>query len=173
VHGKEQPLFFIKRARIMSDIQYMTQEGYTKLKEDLEELRSTGRQEASRAIAEARDKGDLSENAEYDAAKEAQGMLELKISEMEKVLSTARVISESQLDISKVTVLAKVKIRNTKNKAEVVYHLVSETEANLKLGKISVSSPIGSGLLGKKIGDIATVVTPGGEMHFEILDIFF
>ena len=127
----------------MSDIQYMTQEGYTKLKEDLEELRSTGRQEASRAIAEARDKGDLSENAEYDAAKEAQGMLELKISEMEKVLSAARVISESQLDISKVTVLAKVKIRNTKNKAETVYHLVSETEANLKLGKISASSHIG------------------------------
>lgn len=157
----------------MSDIQYMTQEGYTKLKEDLEELRSTGRQEASKAIAEARDKGDLSENAEYDAAKEAQGMLELKISEMEKVLSAARVISESQLDISKVTVLAKVKIRNTKNKAETVYHLVSETEANLKLGKISVSSPIGSGLLGKKIGDVATVKTPGGELHFEILDIFF
>lgn len=157
----------------MSDIQYMTQEGYNRLKEELEELRTTGRLEASRAIAEARDKGDLSENAEYDAAKEAQGMLELKISEMEKVLSAARVISESQLDTSKVTVLAKVKIRNTKNKQEVVYHLVSETEANLKLGKISVSSPIGSGLLGKKIGEIATVKTPGGEIHFEVLDIFF
>ncbi len=157
----------------MSDIQYMTLEGYNRLKEELEELRTTGRMEASRAIAEARDKGDLSENAEYDAAKEAQGMLELKISEMEKVLSSARVINESQLDTSKVTVLSKVKIRNTKNKAELVYHLVSETEANLKLGKISVSSPIGSGLLGKKIGEIATVKTPGGEFHFEILDIFF
>lgn len=157
----------------MSEIQYMTQEGFNRLKEELEELRTTGRREASRAIADARDKGDLSENAEYDAAKDAQGMLELKISEMEKVLSTARVISESQLDTSKVTVLAKVRIRNTKNKAEVTYHLVSETEANLKLGKISVSSPIGSGLLGKKVGDIATVKTPGGEIHFEILEIFF
>jgi transcription elongation factor GreA len=158
---------------IMSDIQYMTQEGFNRLNADLDELKTTGRLEASRAIAEARDKGDLSENAEYDAAKDAQGMLELKISELEKALSTARVISESQLDISKVTVLAKVKIRNTKTKAETVYHLVSESEANLKLGKISVSSPIGKGLLGKKIGEIALVTTPGGEFHFEILDIFF
>ena len=157
----------------MSEIQYMTQEGYNRLKEELEELRTTGRMEASRAIADARDKGDLSENAEYDAAKEAQGMLELKISDMEKVLSAARVISASQLDISKVTVLSKVKIRNVKNKAEVTYHLVSESESNLKLGKISVSSPIGSGLLGKKIGDVAVVKTPGGEIHFEILDISF
>lgn len=157
----------------MSEIQYMTQEGYNRLKEELEELRSNGRREASKAIAEARDKGDLSENAEYDAAKEAQGMLELKIAEMEKVLSNARVISSSQLDNSKVTVLSKVKIRNIKNKAESIYHLVSESESNLKLGKISVSSPIGSGLLGKKVGDIALVKTPGGELHFEILDISF
>ena len=157
----------------MSDIQYMTQEGYNRLKEELEELRTTGRMEASRAIAEARDKGDLSENAEYDAAKDAQGMLELKINDLEKVLSSARVISESQLDISKVTVLSKVKIRNTKNKTEHTYHLVSESESNLKEGKISVSSPIGSGLLGKKIGEIATVKTPGGEIQFEVLDIFF
>ncbi|HZV68015.1 MAG TPA: transcription elongation factor GreA [Saprospiraceae bacterium] len=157
----------------MSDIQYMTQEGYNRLSHDLEELRTTGRQEASRAIAEARDKGDLSENAEYDAAKDAQGMLELKIADLEKALSTARVISESQLDNSKVTVLAKVKIRNTKNKVEFTYHLVSESESNLKEGKISVSSPIGSGLLGKKIGEFATVKTPGGEMQFEVLDIFF
>ena len=155
----------------MSEIQYMTQEGYNRLKEELEELRTTGRMEASRAIAEARDKGDLSENAEYDAAKDAQGMLELKISDMEKVLSVARVISASQLDMSKVTVLSKVKVRNLKNKAEAVYHLVSESEADLKLGKISVSSPIGSGLLGKKVGEIATVKTPGGEILFEILDI--
>ena len=155
----------------MSEIQYMTQEGYNRLKEELEELRTTGRQEASRAIAEARDKGDLSENAEYDAAKDAQGMLELKISDMEKVLSVARVISASQLDMSKVTVLSRVKVRNLKNKAEVVYHLVSESESNLKLGKISVSSPIGNGLLGKKVGEVATVITPGGELLFEILDI--
>ena len=155
----------------MSEIQYMTQEGYNRLKEELEELRTTGRLEASRAIAEARDKGDLSENAEYDAAKDAQGMLELKISDMEKVLSVARVISASQLDMSKVTVLSRVKVRNMKNKAEVVYHLVSESESNLKLGKISVSSPIGNGLLGKKVGEVATVITPGGELLFEILDI--
>jgi transcription elongation factor GreA len=157
----------------MSDIQYMTQEGYDRLSHELEELRTTGRRDASRAIAEARDKGDLSENAEYDAAKDAQGMLELKIADLEKVLSTARVISESQLDNSKVTVLAKVRIRNTKNKAEMTYHLVSESESNLKEGKISVSSPIGSGLLGKKIGDLAQVKTPGGDIQFEILDIFF
>ena len=157
----------------MSEIQYMTQEGYNRLKDELEELRTTGRMEASRAIAEARDKGDLSENAEYDAAKDAQGMLELRISEMEKVLSVARVISASQLDISKVTVLSKVKVRNMKNKAESVYHLVSESESDLKLGKISVSSPIGRGLLGKKIGEVATVKTPGGELQFEILDISF
>jgi len=157
----------------MSDIQYMTQEGYNRLSYELEELRTTGRREASRAIAEARDKGDLSENAEYDAAKDAQGMLELKIADLEKVLSTARVINESQLDNSKVTVLAKVKIRNTKNKAEFTYHLVSESESNLKEGKISVSSPIGSGLLGKKIGEFATVKTPGGEIQFEVLDIYF
>lgn len=157
----------------MSDIQYMTQEGYNRLKQELEELRTTGRMDAARAIAEARDKGDLSENAEYDAAKDAQGMLELKINDLEKVLSTARVITESQLDTSKVTVLAKVKIRNLKNKSEHTYHLVSESESNLKEGKISVGSPIGTGLLGKKIGDIATVKTPGGEMQFEVLNIFF
>ena len=157
----------------MSEIHYMTQEGYNRLQNELEDLKTTGRREAARAIAEARDKGDLSENAEYDAAKEAQGMLELKIGDMEKVLSASRVISEADLDISKVTVLSKVKIRNTKNKAEHVYHLVSESESNLKEGKISVSSPIGSGLLGKKIGEIATVKTPGGEIQFEILNIFF
>ena len=157
----------------MSEIHYMTQEGYNRLKVELEEMKSTGRQEAARAIAEARDKGDLSENAEYDAAKEAQGMLELRIGELEKVLSASRVISESQLDISKVTVLSKVKIRNKKTKTEHVYHLVSESESNLKEGKISVGSPIGSGLLGKKIGETAVVKTPGGEIQFEVLDIFF
>lgn len=157
----------------MSEIQYMTQEGYNRLKEELEELRTTGRLEASRAIADARDKGDLSENAEYDAAKDAQGMLELKISDIEKILSSARVISASQLDASKVTVLSKVRIRNVKNKSEATYHLVSESESDLKLGKISVGSPIGSGLLGKKVGETAVVKTPGGELHFEILEIGF
>ena len=157
----------------MSETHYMTQEGFDQLKQKLDDLKSNGRQEAAKAIAEARDKGDLSENAEYDAAKDAQGMLELKISEMEKVMANARVIKESQLDISKVTVLAKVKIRNVKNKAEIVYHLVSESEADLKAKKISVSSPIGKGLLGKKIGEIATVNTPGGDIEFEVLDIFF
>ena len=157
----------------MSDIQYMTREGYNRLKDELEELRTTGRMDAARAIAEARDKGDLSENAEYDAAKEAQGMLELKIAEMEKVLSAARVIDESQLDTSKVTVLSKVKIRNLKNKAEMTYQLVSETEADLKAGKISVGSPMGTGLLGKKKGELAVVRTPAGEMQFEVIDIFF
>lgn len=158
---------------IMSEIQYMTREGYTRLKDELEELRTTGRMEAARAIAEARDKGDLSENAEYDAAKEAQGMLELKIAEMEKVLSVARIIDESQVDTSKVTVLSKVKIKNLKSKAEATYQLVSETEADLKAGKISVGSPMGTGLLGKQVGDVALVRTPGGEMQFEIIDIFF
>ena len=157
----------------MSEIQYMTREGYTRLKDELEELRTTGRMEAARAIAEARDKGDLSENAEYDAAKEAQGMLELKIAEMEKVLSAARIIDESQVDTSKVTVLSKVKIKNLKNKAEATYQLVSETEADLKAGKISVGSPMGTGLLGKQVGDVAHVRTPGGELQFEIIDIFF
>src|SRR6187402_2112135 len=146
----------------MSNYNYLTQEGLDRLKAELEEYKTNGRQEAAKAIAEARDKGDLSENAEYDAAKDAQGMLELKISDMEKVLSVARVISASQLDMSKVTVLSRVKVRNMKNKAEVVYHLVSESESNLKLGKISVSSPIGNGLLGKKVGEVATVITPGG-----------
>lgn len=151
----------------------MSREGYNKLRDELEELRTNGRMEAARAIAEARDKGDLSENAEYDAAKEAQGMLELKISEMEKAFSSARIIDESQVDTSKVTVLSKVKIRNTKNKAEATYQLVSESEANLKEGKIAVTSPMGTGLLGKKPGELAVVKTPAGEIQFEVLDIFF
>lgn len=156
----------------MSEIHYMSREGYNKLRDELEELRTNGRMEAARAIAEARDKGDLSENAEYDAAKEAQGMLELKISEMEKAFSSARIIDESQVDTSKVTVLTKVKIRNLKNKMEAVYQLVSESEANLKEGKIAVTSPMGNGLLGKKAGEIAVVKTPAGELQFEIIEIF-
>src|SRR5688500_957931 len=157
----------------MSEIHYMTQEGYNRLRDELDELKSTGRRDAARAIAEARDKGDLSESAEYDAANEAQGTLESRIGGLGKVLSASRVIRGADLDISKVTVLSKVKLRNTTNKAEHTYHLVSESEANQTEGIISVNSPIGSGLLGKKIGEIATVKTPGGEIQFEVLNIFF
>lgn len=149
----------------------MTPEGYEKLKTELEELKSKGRENVAKAIAEAREKGDLSENAEYDAAKNAQGMLELKINEMEKVFATARIVDESQLDTSKVTVLTNVTIKNLKNNAEVTYKLVAEAEANLKEKKISVSSPIGQGLLGKKVGDIAQIHTPTGEIDFEIIQI--
>ncbi len=155
----------------MSGINYMTQEGYDKLSGELEKLKTTGRQEIAKAIGEAREKGDLSENAEYDAAKDAQGMLELKINEMEKVLSNARILDISDIDTSKVTVLCKVKIKNKANGAELTYNLVSESEADLKSKKISVTSPIGKGLLGKKIGEVATVMTPRGNMEFEILDI--
>lgn len=155
----------------MSRIEYMTQEGYDKLRTELEELKGVGREEAAKAIAEAREKGDLSENAEYDAAKEAQGLLELKINQMEKVLANARVLDSSQLDTSTVTVLSKVTIKNVKVKKEMTYHLVSESEADLKSGKISVSSPIGKGLLGKAVGEIAVVETPRGNIEFEILNI--
>lgn len=155
----------------MSGISYMTQEGYEKLKNELEELKTKGRENVAKAIAEAREKGDLSENAEYDAAKNAQGMLEMKINEMEKVFSTARIIDESQLDTSKVTVLTNVTIKNVKNGAEVTYKLVAEAEANLKEKKISVNSPIGHGLLGKSVGDMAQIQTPAGLINFEIVNI--
>jgi len=153
--------------------EYLTQEGLDKLKSDLETLKTDGRRKAAAAIAEAREKGDLSENAEYDAAKDAQGLLELKISEMEKTLSNARLLDMSDLDRSKVVVFSKVKIKNVMNKKEFVYQLVSETEANLKAKKISVTSPYGKGLLGKTIGDIAEVNTPRGVMRFEVMDITF
>jgi transcription elongation factor GreA len=155
----------------MSKYSYLTPEGYEKLKHELEELKTTGREEVAKAIAEAREKGDLSENAEYDAAKDAQGLLELKINEMEKVLANSRVLDSSQLDISKVTVLSKVTIRNKKTKKDVTYQLVSESEANLKERRISVTSPIGEGLLGKKVGETAEIKTPGGVIEFEIVDI--
>lgn len=155
----------------MSGISYMTQEGYEKLKAELEELKSKGREDVAKAIAEARDKGDLSENAEYDAAKNAQGMLELKINELEKVFANARIIDESQLDTSKVTVLTNVTIQNMKTNAQLTYKLVAEAEANLKEKKISVSSPIGQGLLGKAVGDIARITTPAGELDFKIVSI--
>lgn len=155
----------------MSRFNYLTQEGYENLKNELEELKTDGRQEVARAIAEAREKGDLSENAEYDAAKEAQGLLELKINELEKTLANARVLDKSQLDDSKVTVLSKVTIKNAKTGKEITYQLVSESEANLKAKKISVNSPIGEGLLGKEVGDIAIVETPRGNINFEIVNI--
>jgi transcription elongation factor GreA len=157
----------------MSSYSYLTKEGFEKLKSSLDELKSTGRADAAKAIAEAREKGDLSENAEYDAAKNAQGMLEFKINELEKILASARVIDESQLDDSKVTVLANVTIRNNKTKKELTYKLVSETEADIKVNKISVNSPIGKGLLGKEVGEVAVIVTPNGNMEFEIIHIAF
>jgi len=160
-----------EKIKIMSIINYLTQEGFNKLKADLDEMKSVGRDEAARAIAEAREKGDLSENAEYDAAKEAQGMLELRINELEMVLSNARILDQSQLDASKVTVMANVTIKNLKTARELTYKLVSESEADLKTMKISVNSPMGQGLLGKSVGDIAKVVTPNGNMEFEIVNI--
>jgi transcription elongation factor GreA len=155
----------------MSNITYLTQDGYDKLKKELMELKTEGRKEVAEAIAEAREKGDLSENAEYDAAKDAQGMLELKISEMEKTLSNARILDESELDTSQVRVLSTVEIKDVKSGRKVKYKLVSETEANLKEKKISVTSPIGKGLLGKKVGDIAVIKTPAGSKEFEIINI--
>lgn len=152
-------------------IQWMTQEGYDKLKSELDELKSTGRAEAAKAIAEAREKGDLSENAEYDAAKDAQGLLELKINNLEKALASSRILDSSQLDASKVTVLCNVTIKSVKTGKLVTYMLVSESEADLKAKKISVSSPVGQGLLGKEVGDIASITTPGGSMDFEVVEI--
>lgn len=155
----------------MSNISYYTAEGLKKLKEELEYLKSVMRPKASADIAEARDKGDLSENAEYDAAKEAQGMLEMRIAKMEEVYSNARLIDESQLDTSKVLVLSKVKIKNQTNGMEMNYTLVAESEADLKTGKISVTSPIGSGLLGKSVGEVAEITVPNGTLKFDILEI--
>jgi len=155
----------------MTKISYYTVEGLKKIKEELEYLKFVERPKVSQAIAEARDKGDLSENAEYDAAKEAQGLLEMKISKMETLVASARLIDESQLDVSKVLVLSKVKIKNIANKMELSYTLVAESEADLKTGKISVTSPIGKGLLGKSIGEIAEITVPNGKLQFEILEI--
>ncbi len=152
-------------------INYYTKEGLQKLKNELEHMKSVERPSISRQIAEARDKGDLSENAEYDAAKEAQGLLEMKISKMEDTLANARVLDSSMVDASKVMVLSNVRIRNTANKAEVKYKLVSESEADLKNGKISINSPIGKGLIGKKVGDTAEIQVPSGKMTFEIVEI--
>lgn len=155
----------------MSKVSYYTAEGLKKLREELNHLKDVERPKASQAIAEARDKGDLSENAEYDAAKEAQGMLEMKISKMEETLSGARIIDESQLDLTKVLALSKVKIKNQINGMEMTYTLVAESEADLASGKISVNSPIGKGLLGKSVGDTAEIQVPSGIMKFDILEI--
>ncbi len=155
----------------MSKVSYYTAEGLKKLKSELSQLKDVERPKASQAIADARDKGDLSENAEYDAAKEAQGLLELKISKLEEVVANARVIDESQLDTSKVLIHSTVKIKNLANKMEVTYKLVAQSEANLKAGKISVDSPIGKGLLGKKVGEKAEIQVPNGTMTFEVLEI--
>jgi len=155
----------------MSNVSYYTLEGIKKLREELRVLKDIERPKASQAIAEARDKGDLSENAEYDAAKEAQGLLEMKISKLEETLANARVIDESQLDSSKVLALSKVKIKNQNNGMEMTYTLVAESEADLASGKISVNSPIGKGLLGKSVGDVAEIKVPNGIMKFDILEI--
>ncbi len=155
----------------MNEVKYFTKGGLDKLKEELEHLKSVERPAISQQIAEAREKGDLSENAEYDAAKNAQGMLELKISKLENTLSSARVIDESQLDESKISILSKVKLKNLKNNASMTYTLVPENEADIKSGKISVSSPIARGLLGKKTGEKVDIQVPAGLLTFEILEV--
>lgn len=155
----------------MAEINYFTEEGLAKLKNELHHLTSVERPGISRQIAEARDKGDLSENAEYAAAKEAQGMLELRISRLQEVISSARLIDESKLDDSKVLIFSTVKLKNLKNGAIVTYCLVPENESDVRNGKISVSSPIAKGILGKKPGDIAVIAVPAGEISFEIIEI--
>jgi transcription elongation factor GreA len=155
----------------MSKISYYTAEGLQKLKDELAELKTKGRAEVARNLAEARDKGDLSENAEYDAAKDAQGHLELKIAKMEEIVGNARLIDESNLDASKALILSKVKIKNLKNNMVLNYTLVAEEEADLATGKISVKSPIGKGLLGKSVGEIAEITVPAGKLEFEVLEI--
>ncbi len=155
----------------MSQIAYYTEEGLLKLKNELHNLEKVERPSIIKAIAEARDKGDLSENAEYDAAREAQGLLEFKINKLKEILSNARLIDETQLDLSKVSILTKVKIKNLKNGANMQYTIVAENEANLKELKISIDSPIGKGLLGKKVGDKVDISVPSGVIPFEIIEI--
>ncbi len=155
----------------MVQASYMTEEGLAKLKKELEQLTAVERPAISQQIAEARDKGDLSENAEYDAAKEAQGLLEMRIARMEDILAKARIIDESKIDTSHVQILNKVKIKNIKNSQQVEYMLVSESEADIKNGKISVATPIAKGLLGKEVGDVVEIKVPSGVMSFEIIEI--
>ena len=155
----------------MAQASYMTEEGLANLKKDLEKMISIERPAISQQIAEARDKGDLSENAEYDVAKEAQGLLEMRIAKLEDMIANARIIDESKIDTSQVQILNKVKIKNTKNNKQVEYMLVSESESDIKNGKISVATPIAKGLLGKKVGDVVDIKVPSGLMSFEILEI--
>ena len=155
----------------MSEVLYVTEDGLQKLKEELEQLRTVERPMISRLIADARDKGDLSENAEYAAAKEAQGMLELRISKLEDIVARSRILDESKIDISSVRLLNRVKIRNKSNNSVMEYLIVPESEANFKLGKIAVSSPIAQGLIGKKVGDIVQIKVPSGTIPFEIISI--
>ena len=161
----------IIRHFVMSSISYYTAEGLQKLKDDLQTLKVKGRAEAAEALREARDKGDLSENAEYDAAKDAQGLLELKISKLEEVVGNARLLDDTNMDLSKVLIMSKVKLKNTKNNSIFNYTLVAEEEANLATGKISVKSPIGKGLLGKSVGEVAQITIPAGKLEFEVLEI--
>ena len=155
----------------MAKISYVTEEGLRKLQQELDQLTTIERPKISQQIAEARDKGDLSENAEYDAAKEAQGLLELRISKLQETIINSRIIDESKLDTSTVQILSKVTIRNTKNIMKMQYTLVAESEADFKSGKISINTPIAKGLLGKKVGDIAEVQVPAGKIPFEIVEI--
>lgn len=155
----------------MTESKYVTEEGLKKLKEELEFLQNVKRPEISRQIAEAREKGDLSENAEYDAAKDAQGMLEMKIAKLGEKIRNARVLDESNMDTSKVLILCNVRIKNLKNNKEMTYTLVPENEADLKSGKISINSPIAQGLLGKKVGEVAEILVPAGTMQFEVVEI--
>ena len=155
----------------MSDVTYLTKEGYDKLKNELHELKTKGRTEIAKAIQKARELGDLSENAEYDAAKDAQGLLEMKIAKLESSVATARILDDSSIDTSKAYILSTVKVKNLKMKKTFKYTLVSEEEADLKSGKISIKSPVGKALLGKAVGEIADFQTPGGNMQMEILEI--
>jgi transcription elongation factor GreA len=163
-------IFLIHKGK-MSEVIYVTVEGLQKLKEELDQLRNVERPSISRQIADARDKGDLSENAEYAAAKEAQGMLELRISKLEDIVARSRILDESKIDISSVRLLNRVKIRNKTNNSIMEYLIVPESEANFKLGKIAVSSPIAQGLIGKKVGDIVQIKVPSGTIPFEIISI--
>lgn len=164
-------MFFFKTTQSMSEIIYLTKEGYDNLKKEIEYLQKVQRPAISAQIAEARDKGDLSENAEYDAAKEAQGLLEAKIAKLNDMFANARVIDESKLDISKVNLLSKVKVKNLNANREMEYMIVSEKEADMKLGKISSKSAIGAGLIGKAKGDVVEISVPAGVVKLEILDI--
>lgn len=155
----------------MANVGYYTEEGLQRLKDELQQLETVERRKCTQAVAEARDKGDLSENAEYDAAREAQALLEVKIAKLKDVIANARLVDESQLDLSKVSILTTVKIKNLKNNAVMQYTLVAENEADLKSGKISVDSPIGKGLLGKKVGDKVDISVPAGVIPFEIVSI--